>query len=155
MFQTLSDQHCFFLLFNQIYFLLLLSPRKLPRYLAEVAHTCAKVGELDSVIVVHLSALAQHTSASSVAQGLVSHDGSAKQKESKRETEEEKKTINTSLFETNKNQNTTDNRQVMYLQSSMSPCTEHQRRPPKCPLYYILKPPQPTEHNKQKHHIDH
>jgi hypothetical protein len=46
---------------------------------------------------VHLSALAQHTSASSVAQGLVSHDGSAKQKESKRETEEEKKQL-TPLF---------------------------------------------------------
>jgi hypothetical protein len=97
-FQTLSDQHCFFLLFNQIYFLLLLSPRKVPRKPAEVSpHTCAKVGELDSVIVVHLAALAQHTSASSVAQGLVSHDGSAKQKESKRETEEEKKQL-TPLF---------------------------------------------------------
>jgi hypothetical protein len=43
----------------------------------------------------------------------------------------------------------------MYLHSSMSPCTEHQRRPLKCPLYYISKPPQPTEHNKQKHHIHH
>jgi len=94
----IRDQHYFFLLFNQIYFLLLLSPRKVPRKPAEVSpHTCAKVGELDSVIVVHLSALAQHTSASSVAQGLVSHDGSAKQKESKRETEEEKKQL-TPLF---------------------------------------------------------
>ena len=156
MFQTLSDQHCFFLLFNQIYFLLLLSPRKVPRKPAEVApHTCAKVGELDSVIVVHLGALAQHTSASSsVAQGLVSHDGSAKQKESKRETEEEKKTINTSLFETNKNQNTTDNRHVVYLHSSMNPCIWHHCTP-RDRLLCTWKRPPLFEHNNQKHHIDH
>ena len=146
----IRDQHCFFLLFNQIYFLLLLSPRKVPR---KPAHTCAKDGELDSVIVVHLGALAQHTSASSVAQGLVSHDGSAKQKESKRETEK-KNTISTSLFETNKHQNTTDNRYVVYLHSSMNPCIWHHCTP-RDRLLCTWKRPPLFEHNNQLQCTDH